>query len=89
MRAALGPAGSTIIKKATRFVVLTPLFFLPQGKKSAIERWLRGREQYCKLRGADCVIVSFGKSYPERGQELPIFDFLRGCRDAAIPRESH
>ncbi|MEM7024065.1 MAG: sulfotransferase domain-containing protein [Pseudomonadota bacterium] len=62
MRAALGPAGSTIIKKATRFAVLTPLFFLSQEKKNAIERWLRGREQYRKLRRADCAIVSFGKS---------------------------
>jgi hypothetical protein len=58
----LGPARSTIIKKVTRFAVLTPLFFLPQEKKNAIERWLRGREQYKKLQRADCVIVSFGKS---------------------------
>jgi hypothetical protein len=58
----LGPARSTIIKKVTRFAVLTPLFFLSQEKKNAIERWLRGREQYRKLKRADCVIVSFGKS---------------------------
>jgi hypothetical protein len=62
MRAALGPARAAIMKKLTRFAVLTPLVFLPQEKKIAIERRLRGREQYQKLRQADCVIVSFGKS---------------------------
>jgi hypothetical protein len=43
-------------------VVLTPLFFLPTDKKIRVERWLRGREQFRKLRRADLVIVSFGKS---------------------------
>lgn len=62
MRAVLGPARAAIMKKLTRFAVLTPLVFLPQEKKIAIERRLRGREQYQKLRRADCVIVSFGKS---------------------------
>jgi hypothetical protein len=62
MRAVLGPARATVAKKLSRFFVLTPLFFLPQGKKNRIERWLRGREQYRKLQRADCVIVSFGKS---------------------------
>lgn len=50
------------MKKLTRLAVLTPLIFLPQEKKIAIERRLRGREQYQKLRRADCVVVSFGKS---------------------------
>jgi Sulfotransferase domain len=62
MRAVLGPARAAVMKKLSRFFVLTPLFFLPQDKKNGIERWLRGREQYRKLRRADCVIVSFGKS---------------------------
>ena len=62
MPAVLWPARSTIMKKVTRVVVLTPLFFLSREKKNAIERWLRGREQYRKLQRADCVIVSFGKS---------------------------
>lgn len=62
MRVVLGPARSAIVKKLTRFSVLTPLFFLPQDRKIAVERWLRGREQYRKLRQADCAIVSFGKS---------------------------
>ena len=52
----------SILKKLTRFVVLKPLFFLPKERKLAVERWLRGREQVRKLRRADCVIVSFGKS---------------------------
>jgi Sulfotransferase domain len=62
MRAVLGPARAAVMKKLSRFFVLTPLFFLPQDKKNRIERWLRGREQYRKLQRADCVIVSFGKS---------------------------
>jgi Sulfotransferase domain len=62
MRAVLGPARAAVMKKLSRFFVLTPLFFLPQDKKNGIERWLRGREQYRKLQRADCVIVSFGKS---------------------------
>jgi hypothetical protein len=52
----------TILKKATRFLVLGLLFFLPQQRKIRIDRWLRGKEEYRKLKLADCVIVSFGKS---------------------------
>jgi hypothetical protein len=52
----------TVIKKLTRFLVLGLLFFLPKEKKIRIDRWLRGKEEFRKLRLADCVIVSFGKS---------------------------
>jgi len=52
----------TILKKLTRFLVLGLLFFLPKEKKIRIDRWLRGKEEYRKLRLADGVIVSFGKS---------------------------
>lgn len=52
----------TVIKKLTRFLVLGLLFFLPRQKKIRIDRWLRGKEEFRKLRLADCVIVSFGKS---------------------------
>jgi hypothetical protein len=52
----------TLIKKLTRFVVMTPLFFLPEERKVALERRLRGREQYRRLQQADCVVVSYGKS---------------------------
>lgn len=52
----------TAIKKLTRFVVLSLLFFLPKERKIRIDRWLRGREEYRKLKLADAVIVSFGKS---------------------------
>jgi hypothetical protein len=62
MRAVLEPVRAAIVKKVVRFFVLTPLFFLPYDRRSRIERWLRGREQYRKLRRADCVVVSFGKS---------------------------
>jgi len=43
-------------------MVLGLLFFLPKQKKIRIDRWLRGREEARKLRLADAVIVSFGKS---------------------------
>jgi len=53
---------NTILKKLTRFLVLGLLFFLPKEKKIRIDRWLRGKEEYRKLKLADGVIVSFGKS---------------------------
>ena len=46
----------------TRFLVLGLLFWLPRDKKIRIDRWLRGREEFRKLKQADGVIVSFGKS---------------------------
>jgi hypothetical protein len=51
-----------LIKKITRFLVLGLLFFLPKERKIRIERWLRGREEYRKLKLADVVIVSFGRA---------------------------
>ena len=62
MRAVLEPVRAVVMKKLARFFVMAPLFFLPYERRSRIERWLRGREQYRKLQRADCVIVSFGKS---------------------------
>jgi len=46
----------------TRQLVLTLLFFLPQQRRIAIERKLRGREEYRKLQLADWVLISWGKS---------------------------
>ncbi len=62
MQALLVPALDSVRKKLIRFVVLKPLFFLPQDRRIRAERWLRGREQARKLARADCVVVSFGKS---------------------------
>lgn len=45
-----------------RRVTLLALFYLPQEKKIAIERRLRGRDEYRRLQKADCVVVSYGKS---------------------------
>jgi hypothetical protein len=36
--------------------------FLPKERTRRLERWLRGREDFRKLRLADAVVVSFGKS---------------------------
>ncbi len=52
----------TVLKKLSRFVVTRSVFFLPRERRIAIERRHRGREQYGKLKRADCTIVSFGKS---------------------------
>jgi Sulfotransferase domain len=52
----------TVVKKLLRFLMLCSIFFLPVERKIAVERRWRGREQLAKLRRADCVIVSFGKS---------------------------
>ncbi len=52
----------TVIKKLSRFVVTRSVFFLPRERRIAIERKHRGREQFRKVRRADCTIVSFGKS---------------------------
>jgi hypothetical protein len=62
MRAVLRPALDSVLKKVTRFVVLKPLFFLPEAERVRRERRLRGREQLRKLERADVVVVSFGKS---------------------------
>ncbi|SLN76228.1 sulfotransferase domain-containing protein [Oceanibacterium hippocampi] len=51
-----------LLKKLTRELTLLLLFFLPKARKIRIERWLRGREEARKLRLADGVVVSFGKS---------------------------
>lgn len=45
-----------------RHVVTKSAFFLPKPMQTHLERKLRGREDYARLRDADCVIVSFGKS---------------------------
>jgi len=52
----------TLFKKIIRILTLASVFFLPEQKKIAIERRLRGREEFRKLQKADCVVVSFGKS---------------------------
>jgi hypothetical protein len=48
--------------KAPRELLLGLLFFLPDHRKIALNRWLRGRHEFGKLRRADAVVVSFGKS---------------------------
>ncbi len=47
---------------ATRHLALGALFFLPKDKRLALERRMRGREEYRKLQEADWVLISWGKS---------------------------
>lgn len=51
-----------MLAKLTRALVRGAVIFLPEHKKIAIDRRMRGREEYSKMRQADCVIVSYGKS---------------------------
>jgi len=51
-----------ILKKIIREITLLLMFFSSEEKKIAVERWLRGREESRKLKQADCVVISFGKS---------------------------
>ena len=52
----------SILKKATREVVMALLFWMPDERRIRIERWLRGREETRRLARADVAVVSFGKS---------------------------
>jgi Sulfotransferase domain len=47
---------------AVREALVAGLFFLPQPRRKAIDRWLRGREEFRKLRATDYVLMSWGKS---------------------------
>ena len=47
---------------AFRHLVLAALFFLPRARHVALERRLRGKEEYRMMRDADWVLLSFGKS---------------------------
>ena len=47
---------------ALRHLILLLCFWLPAPRRKALERWLRGREEYMKLQRADWVLMSWGKS---------------------------
>ena len=47
---------------ALRHLTLGAAFFLPSARKIALERRLRGKEEYRKLQEADWVLMSWGKS---------------------------
>jgi hypothetical protein len=51
----------TVSKKLVRGTA-RHLPFLPKERTRRLERWLRGREDFRKLRLCDAVVVSFGKS---------------------------
>ena len=53
--------GRTVAKKVVR-TGARHLPFLPKERTRRLERWLRGREDFRKLRLADAIVVSFGKS---------------------------
>jgi len=47
---------------AARYAAVGACLWLPQERQKAIERWLRGREEFVKTRQADVILMSFGKS---------------------------
>ena len=51
-----------MLAKLIRTLLLGAVFFLPEHRRIALDRRLRGREELRKLQKADCVIVSYGKS---------------------------
>jgi hypothetical protein len=53
---------NTIWKKVSRGTVMAAVFFMPYERRRHIERWMRGYEENRKLRRADWVFVSWGKS---------------------------
>jgi hypothetical protein len=84
-----------------RHAIVGSLFFLPRERRKAIDRRLRGREEYRKLHEADWLLVSWGKSgrtwlrvmlsrfyqlrFGLEEHELLDFDNLHE-RNAAIPK---
>lgn len=60
--AVIGPAFDGVAKHAARLAALAPVSFASQARRAVVERRSRGREQWGKLRRADLVVVSFGKS---------------------------
>jgi hypothetical protein len=52
----------SVWKKTSRQILRGALLFASEDRKIRAERWLRGREQVHRLRDADVVIVSYGKS---------------------------
>jgi len=53
---------SYLLDRALRELLPRLCFFLPTKRRIALDRWVRGREEHRKLRNADFVIASFGKS---------------------------
>ncbi len=47
---------------AARHALVGAAFFLPAERRRSLERWLRGRDEHRRLRQADVVLMSYGKS---------------------------
>jgi hypothetical protein len=62
MRAMYRHAFNTLNKKLRRELVVRGLFFLPDHRRRALERWVRGRDEYRTLFRCDVAVVSCGKS---------------------------
>lgn len=47
---------------ALRHLILLLCFWLPAARRKKLERWLRGSEEFAKLKRCDWVLMSWGKS---------------------------
>jgi len=50
------------LSTAARYAVVGACLWLPQERQKSIERWLRGRGEFVKIRKADYILMSYGKS---------------------------
>ena len=51
-----------MLEAVLRHLIVGSIFFLPYPRRKAVDRWLRGREEYRKIHGADWLLLSWGKS---------------------------
>jgi hypothetical protein len=49
-------------EKTSRHLIVSLAYLLPEPRRIGLNRWLRGREEYRKLRQADYILMSWGKS---------------------------
>ena len=76
---------------AARYAVVGACLWLPQDRQKAIERWLRGREEFVRTRKADFILMSFGKSGRTwlRVMLSRVFQQLAGVGEVPFLRHTH
>ena len=50
------------LSTVARYAVVCACLWLPEQRQKSIERWLRGRGEFVKVREADFILMSYGKS---------------------------
>ena len=57
-----GPELTAVFQAIVRHIIVGSTFFLSKDRRKALDRRLRGREEYRQLRDADWLLLSWGKS---------------------------